>query len=203
MKWVWSILGVVIVLTVVLSVYLQPNSLSLCPYNNGEPVTREGCQPADAIIAISGGDTQARTKSAIYHYQKGWAPLLIFSGAAEDKDGASNAMAMRQQAIAAGVPASAIVIEEYAENTRENAERTRDLLVSRAISDVILITSGYHQRRASLEFAAQTKGDDITIRNAPTDDKDWSWWWWTTPRGWYLAYGEFGKIISLYLQGEV
>jgi hypothetical protein len=48
-----------------------------------------------------------------------------------------------------------------------------------------------------MEFAAYTKNDNVQIRNAPTDDRDWGWWWWLTPRGWYLALSEFGKIIAL------
>jgi uncharacterized SAM-binding protein YcdF (DUF218 family) len=110
---------------------------------------------------------------------------------------------MRLDAIKQGVPANAILIEEFSENTSENAEKTRDLLMRYKIQDIILITSGYHQRRASLEFAAYTKGDKILIRNAPTNDRDWGWWWWLTPRGWILAVGEFIRIVSLYATGVV
>ena len=59
---------------------------------------------SDAIVAISGGRTTVRADKAIELYKKGYAPLLIFSGAALD-DGPSNAFAMRDQALAAGVPA--------------------------------------------------------------------------------------------------
>jgi uncharacterized SAM-binding protein YcdF (DUF218 family) len=89
------------------------------------------------------------------------------------------------------------LIEEFSENTSENAQRTRELLQKYNLHDIILVTSGYHQRRASMEFAAYTKNDNVQIRNAPTDDRDWGWWWWLTPRGWYLALSEFGKIIAL------
>ena len=61
MKWLLASLTIFIVMTVGLGLYLQPNSFALCPYNQGKPVTREGCAPAGAIVAISGGDTAART----------------------------------------------------------------------------------------------------------------------------------------------
>lgn len=202
-KWLLGIVALFALIAVSLGVYLQPNSFSLCPYNSGKPVTREGCGPADAIVAISGGDTTSRAQTAIDYYKHGWAPRLIFSGAAEDKEGPSNAMAMRQLALNQGVPRDAIFVEELSENTRENAERTRDLLVSYNIKDVILVTSGYHQRRASLEFRARTKEDNIIIRNLPTTDRDWNWWWWATPRGWYLAVSEFVRIMTLYGQGSI
>lgn len=203
MKW---IIGVVLFLaaTVIgLNVYLQPNSLALCPYNQGEPTTREGCGAAGAIVAVSGGDTAARTKKAVELYKLGWAPVVIFSGAAEDKQGPSNAAAMRLDAIKQGVPASAILIEEASENTRQNAEQTRSLLENYNINDIILVTSGYHMRRASLEFKALTKDIGVTVRTSPTVDSDWGWWWWLTPRGWYLAVGEFVKITSLHIKGGV
>jgi uncharacterized SAM-binding protein YcdF (DUF218 family) len=190
---IFSFLALVVV---ALSIYLQPDSFSLCP-NNGIPSTRQGCTPVDAIIAISGGDTTARTNHAVELYKEGWAPLLIFSGAAQDKSGPSNALAMRQTALDAGVPASAIIIEEHAENTEENASNTNRLLELKNVKRIILVTSGYHQRRASLEFHRMLD-DNITIQNSPTSDKDWGWFWWLTPRGWWLAVGEFVKIIAFY-----
>jgi len=60
------------------------------------------------------------------------------------------------------------------------------------------VTSGYHQRRASLEFNKQA--ESVNIRNYPvTEDNDWGWFWWATPRGWWLAGGELVKIIAYYL----
>ncbi len=203
MRWFLSIVGVLAIIAIFLSVYLQPNSFAFCPYANGAPSTREGCTAAGAIVAVSGGDTKARTAKAIELYKKGWAPYIIFSGAAEDKAGPSNASAMRQDALDQGVPPTAILTEELSENTSENAQKTRDILLSNRITDVILVTSGYHQRRASLEFAAYTKSDGVTIRNAPTDDRDWGWWWWMTPRGWWLAVGEFTKITVLHMRGDI
>jgi uncharacterized SAM-binding protein YcdF (DUF218 family) len=110
---------------------------------------------------------------------------------------------MRQDALDQGVPPTAILTEELSENTSENAQKTRDILLNNGIKDIILVTSGYHQRRASLEFAAYTKNDGVTIRNAPTDDRDWGWWWWMTPRGWWLATSEFTKIVVLHARGDI
>lgn len=186
-----------VVLSIGLSIFLQPNDFSLCPMSE-EPVSRDGCDAADAIVAISGGDTAARTKHAIELYENGWAPLLIFSGAAQDKSGPSNAKAMYNIAVAAGVPAKDVLIEETSANTQQNAENTNKLLAAKNISSVILVTSGYHQRRASLEFHKMTKQNNIEIRNSPTWDSDWQWWWWATPRGWWLAGSEFVKIIAFF-----
>lgn len=201
MKWILITVVVLGIFAISLSVYLQPNSFALCPHNNGAPVTRDGCAAAEAIVVVSGGDTPSRTKKAIELYKHGWAPLIIFSGAAADKEGLSNAAAMRLDAISKGVPRTATLVEEFSENTTENAERTRDVLQRNDIHDIILVTSGYHQRRASIEFSTYTKDIGVKIRNAPTSDRDWGWWWWVTPRGWYLAMSEFVKIIALRMGG--
>lgn len=197
MKTIGAVVLAFVVIVIGLSVYLTPNDLAKC----GErPSNDSSCGVAGAIVAVSGGDTDARTLEAITLYKNGWAPVLIFSGAAQDKSGPSNAAAMRQQALKSGVPDDAIVIEEYGETTKENAVNTQNIFVEKGISSVILVTSGYHQRRAGLEFNART---DVTVRNHPVaSDDQWSWWWWLTPIGWFLAVGEFIKITAFFIGGS-
>lgn len=182
----------------VISVYLTPDDLRGC---SDEPTTKKGCQAADAIVAISGGNTSTRTDEAIRLYQAGWANTLIFSGAAADTSGPSNAEVMRTQALGAGVPVEDIIIESDAQTTKQNAELTKELLAAAGtdVNQVILVTSPYHQRRASLEFSALA-GDGIAVINHPTpNDPDWSKVWWLTPRGWWLAIGELVKIGAFYV----
>ena len=180
-----------------IGVYLSPNDLSGCGERpNGTPP----CEQADAIVAISGGDTSARTLEAVKLYQAGWADKLIFSGAALDKSGPSNAAAMSREAEAAGVPPEDIILEEFGETTKQNAENTHDIFDLLGIEKVILVTSGYHQRRAGLEFEALSTG--AALRNHPVaEDSQWSKWWWLTPQGWYLAISELVKIIIFYAGG--
>lgn len=192
-KWLFIIPTLVLALIIGLSLYLQPNSFIGC----GEtPETETNCDKADAIVVVSGGDTAARTAAGINLYQQGWADYLVVSGAALDKSGPSNAEAMKRQAEAAGVPAYAILVDEEAVNTQQNAENTQSIIEERGFADVILVTSGYHQRRASLEFNKQADG--VVIRNYPINDSDWGWYWWATPRGWWLAGGEVAKIIAFH-----
>lgn len=152
------------------------------------------CAPAEVIVAISGGDTQSRTDEAIKLYKAGWAPRIIFSGAALDTSGPSNAEAMRAQAVGSGVPSSAIYLDSKAADTVQNAEGTLKLLGQRD-KRVILVTSPYHQRRASMEFK-KVLGDSVTLLSHPTStDSNWGPYWWTTPYGWLLAFSELIKTI--------
>lgn len=187
----------IIVFIVGISLYLQPNDLSKC---NNTPSSSKSCQTVDAIVAISGGDTVTRANWAINLYKNGWSNILIFSGAAQDKSGPSNAAVMKKLAIESGVPSSSIYIDEYSETTGQNAVNSQTIFAKHNIKRVILTTSGYHQRRASLEFNKRT--GSVVILNSPTQiDKDWSFWWWTTLRGWWLAIGESVKIIIFYIMG--
>lgn len=195
-----TLIGLVVaflVLVFAIGMYLSPNDLSGC----GErPNGTSPCEQADAIVAVSGGDTNARTAEAVRLYKAGWADKLIFSGAALDKSGPSNAAAMSRQAEAAGVPAEDIILEEFSETTKENAVNTRDIFEILGIEKVILVTSGYHQRRANLEFSALTSG--VSLRSHPVAaDAQWSNWWWVTPQGWYLAISELVKIVIFYMGG--
>ena len=175
-----------------LSIYLQPDDLRNC---NDTVSTLSPGTAVGAVVAVSGGDTNARTDEAIRLYKNGWSDTLVFSGAAQDKTGLSNAAAMQARAISAGVPQSAIVLDEYSATTKQNAENVQTIFASRNIRSIVLVTSGYHQRRASLEFAK--RASSVTVLNHPvSQDKDWSMWWWTNPRGWYLAVSELVKIIA-------
>lgn len=196
MKYVFLILIFFVVgIITAISIYLSPNDLKKC--KNVESVG--SCSRADAIVVVSGGDTNARTDEAIKLYKQGWASKLIFSGAAADTSGPSNAEAMARRAFQAGVPSEAILTEEFSRTTAENALNTNKFIEEQAISRIILVTSSYHQRRASLEFGAIV-GQSVDIVNHPAPvDKQWAgFWWWTTGIGWWLASGELIKIIAFY-----
>ena len=181
------------IIAVGVSFYLSPDDLAECQSPGSGP-----CRPADAIVVISGGDTNARTDEAIKLYKNGWAPLIVFSGAAADKSGPSNATVMRDRALVQGVPLGAAVIEDRSETTKQNAEKVTTVLEERGVTDVILVTSSYHMRRAKLEFSAHTTA---TIRSHPTA-RDWNALWWLTPWGWVTAAGEMVKIGLFYIGGS-
>lgn len=193
-------IGLPIVIIIIISgfsFYLQPDDLNGCGIS---PTDFEKCQKVDAIVAVSGGDTNARAMEAIRMFKNGWSEKLIFSGAAQDKSGPSNSEVMKEIAVGEGVPEASINIDEYSESTKQNAENVQTIFSKLDIKSVILVTSGYHQRRAYLEFNKRTT--NVTIFNHPVaTDKDWSLWWWVTLRGWWLALSESVKIVIFYIVG--
>jgi len=108
---------------------------------------------------------------------------------------------MKTLAVKAGVPATAIYVDEDSNTTKQNAQNVQTIFSELNVKSAILVTSGYHQRRASLEFNKLTHG--VTILNHPIkSDKDWSFWWFMTPRGWWLAGSEGAKIVIFYTVGS-
>ncbi|MDD5693082.1 MAG: YdcF family protein [Patescibacteria group bacterium] len=146
----------------------------------------------DAIVVISGGDTDARVSEGVRLYLQKWAPKIIFSGAAASGD-VSNALAMKRIAIREGVEPDNILIEENSKTTNQNAEYVGKILKGKNINSIILITSPYHQRRAYNEFRA-TLGKNFTIINHSAKDQTWAKKnWWDNANARFLTFGEIMK----------
>jgi uncharacterized SAM-binding protein YcdF (DUF218 family) len=149
----------------------------------------------DAIVAVSGGDTPARTAEAAQLYRDGYAPKIIFSGAALDPNSPSNAKAMAKIAESDGVPATAIELDEVAMDTRQNASGVAKIVIRDEYKSIILVTSPYHQRRVYTVFR-QALGKDITILNHSSKDKLWRRsHWWATEYSRNLTISEAQKTL--------
>lgn len=156
---------------------------------------------SDVIVVISGGRTTNRAETGIKLYKDKLAPRLIFSGAALD-DGPSNAATMRQQALAEGIPASAIQIDEDSHNTYQNATNSKLYVDDTHAKKIILVTSPYHQRRASMTFK-KIFGTGYTILDHSALDDRWSKrQWYKTGFSFNISMSELRKILFIYITGN-
>jgi uncharacterized SAM-binding protein YcdF (DUF218 family) len=176
--------GVIIVLVIIIfftiGYYLSPQS----------PLSK-----SDAIVAISGGDTVARTNEAVLLYKDGWAPHVIFSGAASDPNSPSNAKVMAEAAEAEGVPSSAIQLDETSVDTEQNASDVAKLVQADGYHQIILVTSPYHQRRASIVFN-RAMGSTVKVLNHSSIDPAWRRsHWWATAYSTNLTLSELQKTL--------
>src|SRR6266540_3694141 len=119
---------------------------------------------ADAIVVIS-GDAGARAETAITLWKAGWAPIIVFSGAAIDPDSVSSGEIMRREALRQGVPENAVLVEGASTTTEENAAEVAKLMAGRKLHSAILVTSPYHQRRAAYEFHRAFDPRGLVFRN--------------------------------------
>ncbi len=156
---------------------------------------QDAVKHADFIVAVSGGETDARTAEAVKLYQHGYASKLLFSGAALDQNGPSNAAAMRAEALGLGVPSGDIMVEETSKNTAQNAIQSASILSGANVHTIILVTSPYHQRRAYIEFR-RALGSGVAIINHSSPDQSWRRsHWWATRYSTQLTFSEIQKIL--------
>lgn len=86
-----------------------------------------------------------RVLAGVEAWRAGRAGRLMMTGARE-------AEAMRRRALKLGVPESRIMVEPRARTTRENALRCADLMRAAGLTRALLVTQGFHQRRAVAAF---------------------------------------------------
>jgi uncharacterized SAM-binding protein YcdF (DUF218 family) len=159
-------------------------------------------QKSDAIVVISGDEQMARFREGLNLYRQGYGTYLVFSGAARD-NGISNADVMSDLAVAAGVPARAILEDSLGEDTWGNAVHTRQLLLQQGINSAILVTSPYHVRRAKLTFDTAYAGSGIALSVHAAPDSEWrklSWWQQAEPRR--LTFVELQKLAYIAVTGQ-
>jgi uncharacterized SAM-binding protein YcdF (DUF218 family) len=101
-------------------------------------------------------DSSDRIWHAARLYRAGKAPLLLLSGGSDlQTQLISEAAAMRLLLMELGVPDDVLLLEPRSRTTSQNALFSAELLRQRGISQVLLVTSAVHMRRATAEFEAQ------------------------------------------------
>lgn len=149
---------------------------------------------ADAIVAIS-GDAGPRVATAVDLWRAGYADRILFSGASIDPASASSAELMKRQAMQLGVPADRIMVESMSTSTEQNAANVAEMMNATGLRSAILVTSPYHQRRASMNFSRAFEPYGIVFRNHPADDPEWDPdFWWTREPARTLTVIELAKL---------
>ena len=108
---------------------------------------------------------QDRLDKAIELYREKRTSLLIMSGGI-DIDDVSEADAMRQYAINQGVPASAIMMDEYGNNTHDTAVNTAEMIRQSGIQRFAAVSDYYHLARIKLEYLA----NGLDVATVPASD---------------------------------
>jgi uncharacterized SAM-binding protein YcdF (DUF218 family) len=90
----------------------------------------------------------ARVQHGASLVRSGLVKFLIVSGGNDVEDGANEASAMREIALAAGISSDKIILEPKATSTFENLEFAKAILEQRKLKSVIVVTEPYHMPRA-------------------------------------------------------
>jgi uncharacterized SAM-binding protein YcdF (DUF218 family) len=105
---------------------------------------------------------------AVVLHRSGLVPRLVLSGGAS-KAGHTEASVMRDLALANGVPADAIVLDENARSTIENFACSLPILEQLGAKRVLVVTEPWHMRRSML----LARRHRIDARAAPATSTIW------------------------------
>jgi len=130
---------------------------------------------ADAVVVLGarvyrdGTMSQAladRARTGVELYHAGYAKTLIFSGGPGDGP-IDEPTAMKNFALANGVPESAIVLDPEGLNTDATVRNTVPMLQQRGLSSVLIVSHFYHLPRTKMTYEraiALADGDKSAIR---------------------------------------
>lgn len=127
---------------------------------------------ADCIVVFAGGVGESgkagqgyeeRLQQAIELYKKGYAKYMIFFSGYMYVF--KEPLIMKILAVSLGVPEEAIILEDRAKNTYENVKFTKRILDDKGWDEILLVSSPYHMRRASL--VAKKVAPEIKIIHTP------------------------------------
>jgi uncharacterized SAM-binding protein YcdF (DUF218 family) len=132
----------------------------------------EAPRRADAIVVFAGGVGETgkaggggseRLNEAVSLYRAGYAPYIVLSSGYVYSF--KEAEEMRDLAIAQGVPAGAIALEQRAKNTYENVKFVNEVLREHRWRSILLVSSPYHMRRALMVWRKQAP--DVMVTPTP------------------------------------
>ncbi|AHV98586.1 YdcF family protein [Paenibacillus sabinae] len=145
----------------------------------------------NAIIVLSGG--AGRVEKAVDLYKAGYAPYLVLSNY---REGASSAGNMLQTALAQGVPAKAILTENKALSTYDNAALTLPIMKKNGFTSAIVVSSDFHMRRVKFIFdhVYKKSGIELTYIGSPSGYNPNRWW--SNPFDRDITISEYAKMVG-------
>ncbi|MFG2618610.1 YdcF family protein [Streptomyces sp. NPDC048507] len=133
-----------------------------------------GHTPAPCSVAIGlGSHDLGVAEAAVELYERGMAPLLVFTGATSpttrERMPRGEAVHYRERALELGVPGRAVLVEPRARNTGENITFSRELLHEAGVevTSVLLISKPYEERRAYATARKLWPGVEIVSASSP------------------------------------
>tara|TARA_B100000579_G_scaffold241225_1_gene197779 strand:- start:9620 stop:10264 length:645 start_codon:yes stop_codon:yes gene_type:complete len=161
---------------------------------------------ADAIIVLSGGGRyQTSGKSNIYEwgdpdryfagislFKKGKAPKLFFTGGTTpfEKESKDEGTLYKEHAISLGIPFDSIFTTNKVVNTAQEAiEIRRSLNQINSSSEILLVTSAFHMKRAKKLFERQ----GFLVYPFPVDFQNSKFSRWQSPYQWIPNSGSLHR----------
>lgn len=170
-------------------------------------VTRAELPRAETLVVLSGSTGYVeRTRWAAQLFKEGRAPHIVLTN--DDARGGWSSAQQRnpyfveravEELQRGGVPAQSIEVLPRAVNaTYDEAVLLREYATTRGVRSLLVITSGYHSRRAlwTLRRVFGGSGVEVGLSAAPAGGQTPApATWWLSATGWHLVAGEYLKFI--------
>lgn len=147
--------------------------------------------PADVILVPGGSHPQLMERAAML-YHEGIAPYILPSGGATAHVETTEWEFLRNIAVSHGVPAEAILKEDRAANTFDNARFSLEVLQQQGIvpRKVVFVCKNYHARRALLTYQVYFP-QETTFYVSPVIDKTG-----ITKDNWYTEEQKISRVMK-------
>ncbi len=150
---------------------------------------RQTAQKTDAIVVLTGG--KGRVEEGVRLFRESRAKYLFLVGV--DPSVRKGDLYRPKPG---DPPVDNVILEKSSRNTLENSIFGRDVIVNNGVHSVLLITSRYHLKRASILFR-NSLPKDITIIPYPVDSVNLKESWWSHGGSFQLLFREFYKYCML------
>ena len=168
-------------------------------------IVEDDLSSADAIVVLGGGGTE-RIRHSVKLYDSGYGEWIIMTGMQHNLPGVTTTWARfaMQEAASLGVPGNAIILEEKATDTDENAEYVREIIIARNFNSAIVVSSPYHMRRARMVFREVFEDRDISLQFSSVEDSNFEvQGWWTRRRDLKRVIREYRKLVVCFLRHRI
>jgi uncharacterized SAM-binding protein YcdF (DUF218 family) len=169
-------------------------------------VVRDAPARADAVAVLGGSSTYVeRARLAARLFAEGRAPKVLLTddgqragwSVAEQRNPRFVELAAAELR-RAGVPAERIEVVGQAADTFEEAARLREYAEAAGLHSLVVVTSGYHSRRALWTLRRAFDGGGVGVGVEPVEPGEQTpraAVWWLYPLGWKLVAGEYVKLV--------
>lgn len=194
---------------VVFSLTLFSAWIAVAPFLAERLIIEKPLEKADAILILSGSSVYLeRTHRAAALYKTGISDKILLTDdggrggwSPIEKRNPSFVELAKNELVRQSIPAENIeVLEGTINGTIDEARVLQKAAGQRRLQSVLLVTSGYHSRRAlgTFEKIFAESGSPIEIGIAPVpvgEQTPTAFFWWLSPFGWQVVAGEYVKSL--------
>ena len=160
------------------------------------------------VVMVLGAPSPSAMQPAISLYHQGLTRRIVITGQGPATAATPEWIVFSRQALAEGIPESALLIEREARNTRENFLFTEPLIAREIgwahIESIAITTKPFHARRALMTARRIFPPHVRVLMMPPSHQGDLQANnWWQTPNGRTRVFGEIKRIGEYALQDHL